>query len=104
MASPTSSNELTQPFTIESESSPNTSSTNNSFDNSFNVNIDNIDDKYKDSPYNKLKYQLPKTDIYIFKAGLFTRSLLLIDFKKNRQIIVKCSLCSYNKVEYITRF
>ena len=43
---------------------------------------------YENSKYNQLNYKLPESSIYIFKNGLFTRSLLDIDISKDRQILV----------------
>jgi hypothetical protein len=74
------------------------------------INIQNNDknnENYKDSKYNDLKYILPsndKSNIYIFENNLFTRQLLPIDYKKERQILVQCTTCNYKKVEYIKGF
>jgi hypothetical protein len=57
--------------------------------------------------YNNEDYELPpdsKSDIYIFKNNLFTRALLPIDITKQREILIKCTTCSYSKVEQVHRF
>jgi len=72
-----------------------------------NTEINNEDNNksYKNSKYNNLNYVLPSTsDIYIFQNGLFQRNLLPIDYTTERRILAKCTLCSYNKVEILTKF
>jgi len=47
-----------------------------------------------ESKYNKPEFQLEadtSSSIYIFKYGLFTRTLLPIDPQKEREIIVQCT-------------
>src|SRR5216683_7319813 len=65
------------------------------------------ENKYKDSKYNKSNYTLPVIEaerIYIFKNKLFTRSLLPINYNKEREIKVVCTLCSYNKIVKLSGF
>lgn len=53
-----------------------------------------ISSSFKNSKYNKPEFTLPKPEdsrIYIFINNLFTRSLLLIDFLKEREILVSCT-------------
>jgi hypothetical protein len=62
---------------------------------------------YKDSPYNNSNFKLeepPNIGIYIFDNGLFIRMLLNIDYTKEREMLIKCSQCSYNKITIIKGF
>src|SRR6266511_3405931 len=59
---------------------------------------------FKDSIYNNPNYILDDSNIYIFKNGLFTRSLLNIDYNKEREMLIKCTICSYNKKTTIKGF
>src|SRR6266566_4468106 len=45
-----------------------------------------------------------ESPIYIFKNGLFTRSLLNIDINKEREILVKYISCVYKKVDTLNKF
>src|SRR6266566_4463937 len=45
-----------------------------------------------------------ESPIYIFKNGLFTRSLLNIDINKEREILVKYISCVYKKVDILNKF
>ena len=65
-------------------------------------NITSINSDYNDSNY-KLK-EPPKTGIYIFDNGLYTRTLQPVDFTKERQILIKCALCNFNKITTIKGF
>ena len=62
-----------------------------------------IQNQYKDSKYNKLTYQLSE-GIYIFENNLFTREIQPIDYNKEREIFVQCTLCKYNKTVSLRRF
>ncbi|KAH8878501.1 hypothetical protein GQ53DRAFT_123307, partial [Thozetella sp. PMI_491] len=59
---------------------------------------------FTDSKYNKSNYILSDKNIYIFKNGLFTRTLLPIDLSKEREILVECTTCSFKKIEKIPGF
>jgi hypothetical protein len=63
-------------------------------------------DRYKDSPYNQPDFKLPTEDIgiYIFDNGLFTRTLLNIDYNKDREMLIQCTTCFYNKTVSVKRF
>jgi len=55
---------------------------------------------YKNSIYNNSNYKLseaPNTGIYIFDNGLFERTLLNINFNKEREVLIKCKTCSFIK-------
>jgi hypothetical protein len=61
----------------------------------------------KNSPYNSPDYKLdepPNIGIYIFDNGLFTRTLLNIDYNKDREILINCTICTYKKVTTIKGF
>ena len=61
--------------------------------------------QYKNQPENQPTYQLPSNNsAYIFQHNLFTRSLLPINYNKERQMLVQCTTCSYKKVESIKGF
>lgn len=62
-----------------------------------------IQNQYKDSKYNKSTYK-PSDGIYIFENNLFTRELQPIDYNKEREIFVQCTLCKYNKTVTIKGF
>ena len=71
--------ELTQPATQNSTTSTTTTPTTTTI---------------RESVYNKETYTLEpnnESKIYIFRNGLFTRILLLINFEKDREIEVKCT-------------
>ncbi len=62
---------------------------------------------YENSTFNQPDFQLGSdktSNIYIFKNGLFTRSLLNIDITKERQILVKCTTCNFQKTACLRRF
>ncbi len=44
------------------------------------------------------------TTLYIFENNLFTRELQPIDYNKEREIFVQCTLCKYNKTVSLKRF
>ena len=44
---------------------------------------------YANSKYNKDDYKFDKSDIYVFNQGLFTRSLLPIDYSIDRKMFIK---------------
>ena len=83
------SNESTIPFSINSPLQSSSITTLN---------------KFKDLKYNKSDYKLDNTKSYIFDNKLFTRTLLDIDFNKEREILIECTTCNYKKVEKIPRF
>ena len=63
--------------------------------------ITSSNNNYKDSIYNNPQYKLESNEdsnIYIFKNGLFTRSLLNIDVNKEWKIRMSCTTCSYKKI------
>ena len=80
-------------------------------DSDISTNINTESDKntttYEGSIYNDPNYKLPpntESPIYIFKNGLFTRSLLNIDINKEREILVQCTSCVYKKVNTLNKF
>lgn len=57
--------------------------------------------------YNSESFQFEpnsKSSIYIFSAGLFTRTLLPIDANKDRRVQIACITCNYKKIEPVKRF
>jgi len=81
----------------------------NNSDNESNsiITISNSNNIYKDSIYNNPQYKLESNEdstIYIFKNGLFSRSLLNIDINKEREILISCTICSYSKITTIKGF
>jgi len=78
----------------------------NSDNESINI-ITSSNNNYKDSIYNNPQYKLESNEdsnIYIFKNGLFTRSVLNIDVNKEREILISCTTCSYKKITTIKGF
>jgi len=76
-------------------------------DTSTNTQSQSQSQTYKDSPYNNSNFKLdepPNIGIYIFDNGLFIRTLLNIDYTKEREILIKCFQCSYNKITIIKGF
>jgi len=76
-------------------------------DTSTNTQSQSHSQTYKDSPYNNSDFKLDEPSnigIYIFDNGLFIRTLLNIDYTKEREILIKCSQCSYNKITIIEGF
>ena len=59
-------------------------STNINSDTELNNTQTSSNTNYENSKYNQLSYKLPESSVYIFKNGLFTRSLLDIDISKDR--------------------
>ncbi|KAH8890734.1 hypothetical protein GQ53DRAFT_747412 [Thozetella sp. PMI_491] len=59
---------------------------------------------YKDLKYNKTDFILIDKDIYIFKNGLFTRDLQPIDYNKEREVLIKCTIYSYKKIDKVNGF
>ncbi len=54
----------------------------------------------QNSPYNYPDYKLdepPNIGIYIFDNGLLTRTLLNIEYNKNREMLINCTTCTYKK-------
>jgi hypothetical protein len=65
--------------------------------------LENNSAKYENSKYNKPDFQL-STRIYIFNNGLFTRELQPIDYNKERELFIQCTLYKYNKTVKIPDF
>lgn len=60
-------------------------------DSSINLNSD----KFKNSKYNRTSFQFKSNEtegVYIFKNELFTRTLLPIDYSKEREMELQCTI------------
>jgi len=62
---------------------------------------------YKATAYNSPDFTLnepPNTGIYIFDNGLYTRILQPIINNTERKILIRCALCSFNKITQLKGF
>ncbi|KAK0384767.1 hypothetical protein NLU13_7245 [Sarocladium strictum] len=96
----------TQPFEAEFERYI-TVSSQDPFETPTTTRPQQITKDYSKSRFNDPKYTLEdpaKSKSYIFKEGLFTRALLPIDPTKEREILVSCTSCDYQRKDRLSYF
>ena len=59
---------------------------------------------FQNSKYNKDNYTFNTSKIYIFENQLFTYTLLDINFNKDKEMLIKCTTYSFQKIKKVASF